>query len=68
MGAPLREAYQSGPGIANPCGRNLLGGGLGVSDRGRRGWKILICPAFDAFLEDLTEYLNSSDYTKIHRR
>jgi hypothetical protein len=60
MGAPLRDAYEAGRVRIHAV--DLLGAaseflsGTPVENTHR--------PAFDEFLRDLTEYLNSSDYTK----
>lgn len=60
MAGPMREAYQAGRVRIHAV--DLLGAAAefisgSASESTHR-------PAFDAFLKDLTEYLNSSDYTR----
>lgn len=63
MAGPLRQAYEEGRvrihaiDLLNAASAFLSRGGNGSNGGGERG-------AFDAFLADLTDYLNSSDYTR----
>ncbi len=60
MAGPLREAYESGRVRIHAV--DLLG--AASSFLAGEGEKSRHRASFDAFLQDLTEYLNSSDYTR----